>query len=76
MIDATKIPDAVFERLLLKTPPEALAAEVAELLAKRDHRLALVLVLALLAQHEGLPASLPALLRATAGAEALLRGEA
>lgn len=75
-MDATKIPDAVFERLLGKVPPAELAASVAEVLAKGDHRLALVLLLALLAQQEGLAAPLPTLLRAAAGAEALLRGEA
>ncbi len=75
-MDAAKVPDAVFERLLGKVPPAELAASVAEVLAKGDHRLALVLLLALLAQQEGLVVPLPTLLRAAAGAEALLRGEA
>jgi hypothetical protein len=75
MVDATNVPDAVFERLLGKLPTGELEANAAEVLASGDHRLALVLVLAALARHEGLAVPLPMLLRAAAGAEALLRGE-
>ena len=76
MVDAANVPDAVFERLLGKLPAGELESTAAEVIAKGDHRLALVLILAALARHEGRAVALPTLLRAAAGAEALLRGEA
>ncbi len=70
-----EIPDVLLERLLHRLPPEGLIEGAEEALAKRDYRLALVLILSLLAQRRGLRVSLPTLLRAAVGAEALLSPE-
>lgn len=71
----TEIPDIALERRLHRLSPEDLVEGVETALGKGDYKLALVLVLSLLAHRRGLRVSLPTLLRAAVGAEALLSPE-
>lgn len=71
----TEIPDIVMERALARLSAEHFVEGVEESLGKGDYRLALVLLLAAIAQRRSLHTSLPALLKAAVAAEALLSPE-